>query len=225
MNEAVADELNVVVTGGTPFLEYDYNTSALVRDAISPKITGGGGKTINIVRYPEDVRCNYPWVIDMSKKILSGRRDVFQGNVPATDEPFVPDLILHIGMRLSYPGYCFETHARREGFVQPGEDGETFQESKPLEWETLPKELYTQYDMNVMRERVLRELPDADIKVSDNAGLYFCEFQLLSTLAELKLKGLPGKAIFLHVPSGQSPEAIALGAKVAEELISSILDG
>lgn len=177
MNEAVVDELNVVVTGGTvgepllstipqdsvdvlqPFLEYDYNTSALVRDAISPKITGRGGKTINIVRYPEDVRCNYPWVIDMSKKILSGRRDVFQGNVPAADEPFVPDLVLHIGMRLSYPGYCFETHARREGFAQPGEDGETFQESKPLEWETLPKELYTQYDMNVMREKVLRELP------------------------------------------------------------------
>jgi len=63
---------------------------------------------------------------------------------------------------------------------------------------------------------------DVDIQVSDKAGLYFCEFELWAALAELKLRRLPGKAAFIHVPQGKSEEDIRLGGKVVEEYLCAV---
>jgi hypothetical protein len=60
-------------------------------------------------------------MIDMVDKMLSGDRAVYEGRIPG-DEPFQPDLILHMGMT-SFPGFGFETCAHRDGYLEPGQDG------------------------------------------------------------------------------------------------------
>ncbi|KAL8811460.1 MAG: hypothetical protein Q9223_001709 [Gallowayella weberi] len=44
---------NVVVTGNAPFMEYDYNTSLLVRNALPDSIerVAAGKRKINIYKY------------------------------------------------------------------------------------------------------------------------------------------------------------------------------
>lgn len=147
-----------------PFLEHEYNTSALVRDVVQPRILREGRRSIEIIKYPEDVRCNYAWVIGMSKNIVSG--NVYgASNSAATSERrprCCPDLILHIGMRTSYDGYCFETFARREGFEQPDDEGESFPKAMLQAgeaWESLPEKLYTKFNMDAVRATVLQKLP------------------------------------------------------------------
>lgn len=204
-------------------------------------ITRPGKPAITIVKYPEGVPCVYSWVIDMTKRILPGDRAALQGSLGGNIEP---DLIVHMGMRgRTQPEYVFETLARKEGYDRPGQDGVRFPREMVEpggEWVDLPEKLFTEIDMERMRTAVLSAVPvgrsvtlekrtmlinlwkDVDIQVSDKAGLYFCEFELWAALAELRLQGLPGKAVFVHIPQGNSQNDIRLGGKVVEELLCAI---
>jgi len=134
----------------------------MIRDALPSQIVRQNKPTINIVKYPQGIPCIYPWVIDMAKKLASGDRAVFDGNVPADVEPFQPDLIIHMGMTGRETGYIFETLARRDGYSQPGQDGISFPTEileKGGDWADMPEVLHTEFDMNDAKEKVLRQLP------------------------------------------------------------------
>ncbi|KAF2009094.1 hypothetical protein BU24DRAFT_429030 [Aaosphaeria arxii CBS 175.79] len=69
---------------------------------------------------------------------------------------------------------------------------------------------------------------DVPIHVSDDAGLYFCEFRLYSSLAETLLQecysGKRGHVAFQHLPQYNSPEAIDLARNIAVAYISALAD-
>lgn len=142
-------------------LGIDYNTSGMIRDILPRQIVRSGKPTITIIKYPDDTLCIYLWMIEAVKKILSGDRALYQGQVPDGDTPFTPDLILHLGMTDS-PFFEFYEFARKDGYLEPGEDGVYYPQEllvKGGEWSELPDKLFTMIDMNQMRDKVLQKLP------------------------------------------------------------------
>ena len=59
---------------------------------------------------------------------------------------------------------------------------------------------------------------------SNDAGSFFCELQLYSSLAELQRRKESARVGFLHVPAGKEVEEIEKGARVATALIAAIVD-
>lgn len=67
---------------------------------------------------------------------------------------------------------------------------------------------------------------DEDIRPSDNAGRYLCEFLLYTSLLEFSDRDPTGarRCMFLHVPNGTKQAELARGTKVALALIAALVD-
>jgi hypothetical protein len=101
-------------------LEYDYNTSQLVRDALPDIITRPGQKNIQIFKYFRDTLDTYDDVRYVSRDIWSGKRSLFLPKPEPDDkeEHVNVDFILHLGMiALGWDPnqFRFETIAHRDG--------------------------------------------------------------------------------------------------------------
>lgn len=70
---------------------------------------------------------------------------------------------------------------------------------------------------------------DTICRVSTDAGLYFCEFRLYSSLAVPLLsearREKTGKVTFVHLPQAHDPEAILLAKEVVCAFIKGLVDG
>ncbi|KAI0548142.1 hypothetical protein F4679DRAFT_334616 [Xylaria curta] len=224
----MAESLPMVVAllGGSPWLEWDFNTSSMIRDLVPFRIDRPGKRSIHILKYPIDVPCNYQKIIEITQRIWSGD-GLVSGNQGNDKRTLKPAFALHMGMRSSYPGFCVETFARRDGYSELGDEGDPFP-SELFEtgglWEGFPSKLYSDLNISQITSTVSHMVPGVDIKVSDNCGLYFCEFELFATLAELRRQNLPAKAVFLHVPTDKRPEAIQLGVRIVEAIVQAIVD-
>ncbi|KAK0706138.1 hypothetical protein B0T26DRAFT_862104 [Lasiosphaeria miniovina] len=205
------DFIHVVVTAGGPYLEWDFNTSAMIRDALPAAITRPGAEPIKITKHPDNVQCSYGPCTQLIESVW---------NHPNNKKV---DLAVHIGMNPPFPGFYFETRARRDGFAALGHDGLPFPKELTApggQWADLPAELRPGFDMLRVRGEVVAR--GAQITVSDDAGLYFCEFQLLTSLAAVRDRPERGHAVFLHVPEDKSEKDISLGRDVAVEFITAL---
>lgn len=63
-----------------------------------------------------------------------------------------------------------------------------------------------------------------DLRLSDDAGRYLCDFIYYSSLAHLWKQQRPRKVLFLHVPSDASEKTVAQGRDLAVNLIRSIVE-
>lgn len=129
----------------------------MIRDELPQTVDRPGKQRIRILRHPVDTPCTYDWGIEAMDEIWSGKA-VAVGEVA----PAEIDLALHMGMRPRYPGYCFETGARREGYKHPGEDGKYY----PRElvdgngpWAQLPEYLYSGFNIEQIISSVGDRLP------------------------------------------------------------------
>ncbi|KAM0445954.1 hypothetical protein ACHAO4_009541 [Trichoderma viride] len=218
--------LNVVVTGNPPFMEYDYNTSQLVRDVLPDVITSSNQKKIRIFKYFRDTLDTFDDVRYVSRDIWSGKRSLFLPKPEPNDkeEHVNVDFILHLGMiALGWDPnqFRFETIAHRDGYNLPGDDGK-FVDSDQLKHLDLPETLSTSLDVNAAW------LKNVTSCASEDAGLYFCEFRLYSSLAEpllcKELEDKKGRVVFQHLPQAHDLEAIELARDVTITYISSLAD-
>ncbi|OBT60956.1 hypothetical protein VE03_09762 [Pseudogymnoascus sp. 23342-1-I1] len=223
---------NVAVTGNPPFMEYDFNTSQLVRDALPDVIQRPEKKDIRILKYARDTRDTYEDVRRVSKDIWGGQRTMFS-RMPGLEEKeghVDVDLILHLGMvALGWRTdmFRFETMARRDGYKLPGDDGQ-FVNSDYLQKLGLPTSLETSFDVEAGWRKVKEKFPDTPSCVSDDAGLYFCEFRLYSSLAEPLLtpsfREKSGRVVFEHLPQDHSTEGIALARDITVTFVAGLVD-
>ncbi|KAL2068166.1 hypothetical protein VTL71DRAFT_16264 [Oculimacula yallundae] len=228
----------VAVTGNAPFMEFDWNTSLLVRDALPEFIQRPGKEDIRILKFARVTRDMYEDVRRTSAEIWGGRRALFLPEPAASEKEDIVDvsMVLHLGMvALGWnPNvFRFETIARREGYKLPGDDGKHI-DSKELKDLGLPETLHTSFDIEAAWRKVKDQYPlkilyqDPDTSVSDDAGLYFCEFRLYSSLAEPllneKLRNKSGRVVFQHLPQAHSSEAIELARDVTVAFISALAD-
>ncbi|KAJ5701381.1 hypothetical protein N7488_008929 [Penicillium malachiteum] len=154
---------NVAVTGNRPFMEYNWNTSQLVRDALPDFIKTPHNKTIRILKYVRDTCDTYEDVRQVSKDIWRGDSSLFDTSSHVGSEPkryIDVDLILHRGMvALGYPDkFSFETTARRDGYVLPGDDGKKV-DSEELKGLGLPETLTTSLDVEAAWLKVKEKFP------------------------------------------------------------------
>ncbi|KAL8848441.1 MAG: hypothetical protein Q9221_006548 [Calogaya cf. arnoldii] len=213
-------------------MEYVYNTSLMVRDALPESIEQAGKRKIRIFKYARVTRDTYEDVRRVSKEIWGGDRSLFTPKPQAgeTDEKLDVSFILHLGMvALGWEPdqFRFETVARRDGYELPGDDGQHV-DSKQLKELGLPTTLATSFDVEAAWQKVKAKYPDHPIYLSHDAGLYFCEFRLYSSLAEPLLtkshQTKKGRTVFQHLPQGHTIEAVALARDVTVEFIASLAD-
>lgn len=65
---------------------------------------------------------------------------------------------------------------------------------------------------------------DADLRISEDAGHYLCDFIYYSSLAHLWKQQRSRKLTFLHVPADASERSVELGRELAVNLIRAVVD-
>lgn len=64
----------------------------------------------------------------------------------------------------------------------------------------------------------------SDLRISEDAGRYLCDFIYFSSLAHLYKQNDYRRVIFLHVPSDASDPAVAKGKELTVHLIRSLVE-
>jgi pyrrolidone-carboxylate peptidase len=189
---------------------------------------------VRIVVHPEPIRVNYKTV---------------RGLVPSFyDSAQRFDVVLHIGMAGPRPFYSIERRGHRDGYKHPDVDGEMVdseeeRNSSDWPWRGLPEEIETDLNLdeilplwcghspvslNVLykadNESTLTSIKDADLRISEDAGHFLCDFIYYSSLSELWKLQRPRKALFLHVPADATPTSVEKGRDLALNLIRSIVE-
>ncbi|KAH7333402.1 hypothetical protein BKA65DRAFT_403803 [Rhexocercosporidium sp. MPI-PUGE-AT-0058] len=217
----MAQEINVAVTGNEPILDFDYNSSRLVLDALPELITREGKKNIRVRKLAQDSLDTYADVRSVSRKVWAGKRKVFLPKPDAGDEDTTIDIdvVVHLGMELREKTFGLETQARRDVYDKPGSDGKHLGTNLFIE-KGLPEVLNTSFGVHAAWEK------DTPCFVSDDAGSYFSEFRLYSSLAEAleHHEDKKGKVLFLHVPKKRDPEAIQFAADLAAAYFKAVAD-
>jgi pyrrolidone-carboxylate peptidase len=63
-----------------------------------------------------------------------------------------------------------------------------------------------------------------DLRISEDAGHYLCDFIYFSSLAHLEKAGERRNVLFLHVPSDASEHSIATGRELLLQLVRSVVE-
>ena len=63
----------------------------------------------------------------------------------------------------------------------------------------------------------------ADVRISEDAGRYLCDFIYYSSMAHLTKKQEKRRVVFLHVPVDSNTEAIKNGTEITLELIRALV--
>jgi pyroglutamyl-peptidase len=67
------------------------------------------------------------------------------------------------------------------------------------------------------------ERQTTDVRISEDAGRYLCDFIYYSSLAHLTKKEEQRRVVFLHVPVDSDEASIKLGTEVTIELIRALV--
>ncbi|KAK3693725.1 hypothetical protein B0T22DRAFT_436885 [Podospora appendiculata] len=233
------DELTVLVTGFGPFKQdFPVNPSwEITKDLPNylPPLRAKGKASrssapvvlpsVHLLVHPEPIRVNYETVRELVPKLWDLER---------TTEPDRPkiDIAIHIGMAGPRPFYCIERQAHRDGYAMKDVDNEFLRDQerrvrqgKDWVWYGQPKELLTDFDLDDVLSRWKDNSPDGlDLRISDDAGHYLCDFIYFSSLAHLHKAGEKRNVVFLHVPCDSSEQSIATGKELLLQLIRSIAE-
>ncbi|KAL4726023.1 hypothetical protein ACLX1H_006699 [Fusarium chlamydosporum] len=223
------DEITVLVTGFGPFREqYPINPSWEIAKSLPSYLPPLRAKDPNsrhsvavlpkvrISVHPEPIRVNYK---------------VVRGLVPSFYEAAQQfDVVIHIGMAGPRPFYSIERRGHRDGYKHPDVDGEMVDSEEDRQkddwpWRGLPEELETELYI----DRILslwrgHSSEEADLRISEDAGNFLCDFIYYSSLSELWKQQRPRKALFLHVPADASPSSVERGRDLTLNLIRSIVE-
>ncbi|KAL2175963.1 uncharacterized protein P884DRAFT_286082 [Thermothelomyces heterothallicus CBS 202.75] len=161
------------------------------------------------------------------------------------------DAAIHVGMAGPRPFYSIERRGHREGYKVRDVDGELLADDggrgcrrprlaagsgegdgegegeggKEWIWEGLPAELETAFDVEDILSRWKWHSPrHLDLRISEDAGHYLCDFIYYSSLAHLEKAGERRRVLFLHVPSDASDHSIAVGRELLLQLVRSVAE-
>lgn len=165
---------------------------------------------VRILVYPEPIHVAYKTVRDI---------------VPRLWEHPKIDYMIHIGMAASRKFYSVERRGFRDGYEMRDVDGELLNQTEEgkTEWEGLPNELLTDVNIEDVWQRWRTALPDADIRISEDAGRYLCDYIYYSSLAHLFRKGEDRRVVFLHLPVESDPVSVEAGVQITLELIRALV--
>ncbi|TVY27915.1 Pyroglutamyl-peptidase [Lachnellula hyalina] len=222
------DEITVLVTGFGPFrAQYPINPSWEIAKSLPPFLPAAKPAStqlstlaelppVRILVYPEPVRVSYKVVRELVPTLWQGRKI---------------DYAIHIGMASGRKFYSVERRGHRTGYMMRDVDNEFLgdaerrkEEQEKWIWHGLPEELLSSVDVDDVWRRWRTALPDVDVRVSEDAGRYLCDFIYYSSLAYLtKEEEEERRVVFLHVPVNSDETAVNTGTEVALELIRALV--
>ncbi|MCJ1309594.1 hypothetical protein MMC25_003254 [Agyrium rufum] len=244
-------EIHVLVTGFGPFGPYTINPSHPIALTLphSLALKSHPTVTVSIHPLPKPIRVSYQTVRSLVPQLL------FPPNAPSTsrpqdrsnesssdtssdissdrDEPSKApfDLVLFIGMAPRRIYYAAETRAHRDGYIGVDADGRNM--AKDDEWtkgvyEGAPEILKSKLDIKEdvlprWKEKLGSEI---DVRASNDAGRYLCDFIYYTGLIEYWRHDRDGDrpVAFLHVPGNHEQEDVERGGKVATALVESMVE-
>lgn len=197
--------------------------------------------------HPEPIRVSYQRV----RELVPSFWDAGDAAAPyLSREGRTPDVAVHIGMAGPRPFYQIERRGHRQGYTSRDVDGRMLEDEEPAGhgsgwlWYGCPEELETELDMvdvlkrwkglspvSISRRLFFSSLADSDIpksdmdlRISDDAGHYLCDFTYYSSLAHLWKQQRPRRVTFFHVPADASERAVASGRELVLNLIRAIVE-
>ncbi|GAA5911290.1 hypothetical protein JCM5296_004792 [Sporobolomyces johnsonii] len=149
-----------------------------------------------------------------------------------TKPDFCPDLIIHVGVG-SEGAVRLEQRARKVGYEKPDADGEMAPFDKEtgekgytgVEWREVAADLRTSVDgqrvVSWVRGKGLEH-----VELSEDAGLYLCEFTYFASLASALRQNPPHPlpVQFIHVPPTESPYSIEQLTRAIQLLVWAIVN-
>ncbi|KAI1190503.1 hypothetical protein F5B17DRAFT_446941 [Nemania serpens] len=224
-------ELAVLVTGFGPFKEaYPVNPSweiaALLPDYLpADRVKDTAHRSaanlppVRIVKLPGPVRTSYEYARDLVPKLW----DAAERKI---------DYAIHIGMAGPQLVYSLERRGHRDGYGAKDVDGKLLEDEERHAkqgdqwiWHGVPQELLTDFDIDDVYRRWLDRSPKSlNLRVSEDAGHYLCDFIYFSSLAHLWKQRRPKKVVFFHVPLHSDPASLERGVELVLTLIRSIVE-
>ncbi|KAG5953769.1 hypothetical protein E4U57_005086 [Claviceps arundinis] len=232
------DEFVVLVTGFLPFQQkFPVNPSWEIAKGLPSRLqplrakdaadnTNGGEQTIDlpsvrILVHPEPLPVRYKPVRDLVPSLWD---DTHQGRKV--------DAVVHIGMAGPRTSYLVERRAHRRGYRNVDVDcklPEEGMDGRPNDpdwiWYDQPDELVSDLDIDDVHARWQAcSSKDMDLRISEDAGHFLCDWVYYCSLSHLMRSKRPKKACFLHVPCDTSDEQIRQGREVTLNLIRAIAE-
>ncbi|KAI9692768.1 MAG: hypothetical protein M1820_009367 [Bogoriella megaspora] len=237
------EEVTVLVTGFGPFRRLNYNPSYDITVTLPQYLpaTPSCPTKIKLMLYPSPIKVAYGTVIDIVPRLYSPPTEIpiTDPSLPAPDPKTPPfDLAIHIGMAPGRSYYTLETMGHRDGYNQWDDvDGQKLpKDFGRKHWPGCPEILHTSLDtVDVWRRWKANLLPlgsgdkEIDVRPSDDAGHFLCDFIYYSSLAwyfRLGGRNIESErpALFLHVPGNHDEEALARGREVTIALIRAMVE-
>lgn len=220
-------EINVLVTGfgvrspsshgdtpgliisPQPFLENKVNPSYLIAIALPEELNIPNVPKINIHVNPHPIEVSYANILATVPQLLKTSYD----------------LILNIGMAPSRVYYTLETKAHCCGYAKLDVRGELPDDQYWRKKYNSPPVLQPTYDPADVWRRWKSVLTAEDVRLSDDAGRYLCDYIYYACMLEYWLRDPVGgrPCAFLHVPGATEDEDIRKGARVALAAIGAIV--
>ena len=198
------------------FGENTSNPSYQITRSLPASFNNPGLPPIILHTHPEPITVSYAYVRKIVPELLFSKDDL---------KPKY-DIVLNIGLAPGRKFYTLETLAHRDGYDKEDEDGKTLEGDTFWQREyKAPERLHTSF----MTEDVWRHwksgLVSVDLRPSNNAGHYLCDFIYYACMLEYWRREPMGQrpCMFLHVPSGLEEEDIQRGRNVALGLIAAIV--
>ncbi|KAL2060202.1 hypothetical protein VTL71DRAFT_9597 [Oculimacula yallundae] len=221
------DEITVLVTGFGPFrAQNPVNPSWEIAKALPPFLPDSRFQPfdasaiashvpVRILVHPEPVKVAYKSVREIVPTLWEGRKI---------------DFAIHIGMASGRRYYSVERRGHRDGYNMKDVDNKLLddEERRKAEgenwiWNGMPEELLSSVDVDDVWKRWRAALPGKDVRVSEDAGRYLCDFIYFSSMAYLTKKEEDRRVVFLHVPVSADAESVENGIEITIELIRAMV--
>ncbi|KAH8804355.1 hypothetical protein F5884DRAFT_795838 [Xylogone sp. PMI_703] len=209
-------DIHILVTGYGLFHEHAANPSWLLAASLPPSITYATGR-IYIHTLPGPVEVCYKRVRDTVPGLLFSR---YSSNPNY-------DIVLHIGLADTRDYYSIESQAYRDGYDKEDATGHTLKGDTFWKSEfQSPPVLKTSINIYNVLKKCKQILPGEDLRVSDDAGRYLCEFIYYTSMVEYWRKDPEGDrpVVFLHVPKRVDRESLEIGKEVVLGFITSLVE-
>ncbi|KAK4613820.1 hypothetical protein CLAFUW4_09250 [Fulvia fulva] len=224
------NDITILVTGFGPFQDkFPVNPSFEITHALPDYLppTKSHKNGIRIISYPQPIKVAFNEVRNLVPKL----HDTYAGKV---------DVVLHLGMASGRKWYSLERYGHREGYSKnkdldgimpdPEEGKTTFGDCPGRMATSLDYErILLDWQVNVLAIAEGRSGHQADIRPSEDAGHYLCDYIYFNSLAYFGrrncMEGGTDTArpvLFFHVPAESDGVMLEQGQAVAVALIRAI---
>ena len=138
--------------------------------------------------------------------------------------------MIHIGMAFGRKFYSVERRGHRDGYYMKDVNDEFLEDDERHNregdywiWSGLPEEILSDTNIDDIWRRWRTALHGLDVRISEDAGRYLCDFIYFSSLAYLTQKEQEKRVIFLHVPIASDEAAVKTGVDITVELIRAMV--